>query len=263
MVINGPEKKAHDAEGSGDDRKQETSDEEACKPLLLGPRAGDAEGGDKGFRKKIKQLHATRIARIDQGLGASFTLRERIPSMLITPLDLEREPLEFNLTFEPGSIDYGGEIHQIGPMLTSGTADLIKEHRGPREIIADIRLRGNCSGKFEVPCARCLDTVEHEVNSEFDLLFRPVGVDHDSSEHAVTTSETEIGYYLKDGLVLEDVLREQVLLALPARSLCGPDCKGLCPHCGSNLNTDACNCDAAPADPRWSALSDLRSRIKT
>ncbi len=38
--------------------------------------------------------------------------------------------------------------------------------------------------------------------------------------------------------MLEDVLREQVLLSLPARTLCGPDCKGLCPHCGHNLNTD-------------------------
>jgi uncharacterized protein len=54
-----------------------------------------------------------------------------------------------------------------------------------------------------------------------------------------------------------------VFLSLPARSLCGEDCKGLCPRCGKNLNSESCNCDAAPADPRWSALSDLASRMKT
>jgi len=58
-------------------------------------------------------------------------------------------------------------------------------------------------------------------------------------------------------------VREQVFLSLPARSLCGEDCKGLCPRCGKNLNSESCNCDAAPADPRWSALSDLASRMKT
>jgi uncharacterized protein len=63
--------------------------------------------------------------------------------------------------------------------------------------------------------------------------------------------------------LLEDVLREQVLLSLPARTLCREDCKGLCPRCGHNLNTDPCECDPAPADPRWAALSDLASRIKT
>jgi uncharacterized protein len=63
--------------------------------------------------------------------------------------------------------------------------------------------------------------------------------------------------------VLEDVLREQVLLSLPARTLCRQDCKGLCPRCGQNLNSDVCTCDAAPVDPRWAALSDLGSRMKS
>jgi uncharacterized protein len=53
------------------------------------------------------------------------------------------------------------------------------------------------------------------------------------------------------------------LLTLPARVLCQADCKGLCPHCGQNLNTAQCNCQAAAADPRWNALGDLRNRIKT
>jgi uncharacterized protein len=61
--------------------------------------------------------------------------------------------------------------------------------------------------------------------------------------------------------LLEDVLREQVLLSLPVRTLCKPDCKGLCPHCGVNRNSQACNC--AGDDPRWEALAGLRDRIKS
>jgi uncharacterized protein len=59
------------------------------------------------------------------------------------------------------------------------------------------------------------------------------------------------------------VLREQVLLSLPARTLCKPDCKGLCPRCGENRNSGACRCEAVPADPRWGTLAGLKDRIKS
>ena len=76
------------------------------------------------------------------------------------------------------------------------------------------------------------------------------------------SGETEIGYYQKDSLLLEDVLREQVLLSLPVRTLCKPDCKGLCPRCGQNRNHQTCTCDKGPSDPRWEALGGLRGKVK-
>ena len=182
--------------------------------------------------------------------------------MLITVLDLEREPLEFDLALDPGAINYGEELTQKGPLAVQGRAEVIEEHRGPRDIISDIRLRGGYQGRVEVPCARCLTPVEIPVEGQFDLIFRPLGADQGAPERAISTSETEIGYYQNGGLALEDVLREQVLLSLPVRTLCRQDCKGLCPHCGRDLNSESCTCEAASSDPRWSALSDLRSRIK-
>jgi uncharacterized protein len=182
--------------------------------------------------------------------------------MLITVLDLEQEPIEFDVAIPPGEIDYGAEARQVDPLKVDGRADLIEEQRGPREIVPDIRLQGKYAGQFEVLCARCLDPVQHALDGQFDLLFRPSGLDEEAPDHSISTSETEIGYYQDGGLLLEDVLREQVLLSLPARTLCREDCKGLCPHCGCHLNTETCNCDTAPTDPRWTALSELRSRIK-
>ena len=52
----------------------------------------------------------------------------------------------------------------------------------------------------------------------------------------MTSAEAEISYYQGEGLLLEDVLREQVLLAVPFRAICRENCKGICPHCGANLN---------------------------
>jgi len=181
--------------------------------------------------------------------------------MLITVLDLEREPVRFDFELAAGTIDYGDEATQTSDLSVHGQAELLREHRGPREVIDDIRARASWSGSFEVPCARCIEPVRHSLGGEFDLLFRPQGADAGPADRSLGAPETEIGYYQEEGLVLEDVLREQVLLALPARSLCRTDCKGLCPRCGRNLNSESCTCDTAPADERWTALSDLRSRL--
>jgi DUF177 domain-containing protein len=177
--------------------------------------------------------------------------------------ELEKEPIEFDLQLMPGSIDFGDEAQQDGPLATSGRAEVIHEHRGPREIVADIRLKGRYAGEFEVPCARCVEPVKIPLAAEFDLIFRPIGVDAGAAERAISAPETEIGYYQKDSLLLEDVLREQVLLSLPVRTLCKPDCKGLCPRCGANRNTQPCSCGEEHNDPRWEALTGLRGRIKS
>ena len=178
-------------------------------------------------------------------------------------LELEREPAEFDLNLAPGVIKYGEEAEQIGPLATSGRAEALHEHRGPKDIVADIRLRGRYAGQFQIPCARCLDPVEIPVSAEFDLVFRPISADEDAPERSITAPETEIGYYQGDSLLLEDVLREQVLLSLPVRTLCRPDCQGLCPHCGANRNQQPCSCDQGSSDPRWGALDGLCDRMKS
>ena len=177
--------------------------------------------------------------------------------------ELEREPVEFDLELPPGTIGFGDELEQSGPMAAAGRAEVIHEHRGPKEIVADIRLKGSFSGRVRVPCARCVEPVEIPLAAEFDLIFRPAEADRESGERAISAPETEIGYYQEDSLALEDVLREQVLLSLPVRTLCKPDCKGLCPRCGANRNLKPCSCDEGPSDPRWEALTGLRGRIKS
>jgi uncharacterized protein len=177
--------------------------------------------------------------------------------------ELEREPVEFDLELAPGAIDLGEEAEQDGALATSGLVEVIHEHRGPHDVVADIRLRGRFQGHFRIPCARCVEPVNVPLSAEFDLIFRPIGADSEAPERSVTAPETEIGYYQEDSLSLEDVLREQVFLALPVRTLCKPDCKGLCPRCGENRNLRSCTCDEGTEDPRWKALAGLRNRIKS
>jgi uncharacterized protein len=162
----------------------------------------------------------------------------------------------------PGEIEYAPDVRQLTPLRLRGEASLIVEHRGPKEFVDDIRLRAAFEGRFEMLCARCVEPVEEDLVGNFDLIFRPGGVDNEPGEHAITEDETEIGYYEDSGLLLEDAVREQVLLALPGRVLCRQDCRGLCPQCGANRNESidgeaSCKCEEQPVDRRWNALAGL------
>jgi uncharacterized protein len=182
--------------------------------------------------------------------------------MFIKIKDLELRKLEFNESFAAGVIVFGEDLVQKGPLRATGRAELIRENRGAHDVVEDIRLVGGFSVEMENLCARCLEPVHNAIAEKFDLLYRPLGIDAKSQEVSISSAETEIGYYQGDGLLLEDVLKEQILLALPVKQVCRDACKGLCPHCGKNLNVESCDCVASMPDPRWSALEDIRKKLE-
>ncbi len=175
--------------------------------------------------------------------------------MVIQPALLVDEPLPLHVQLREGTISYTPDVRQLGPLAVDGQAELLVEHRGHKQTVQDIRVRANLAGNFELLCARCLAAVSTPLATRFDLIFRPGDVDAEPGEHAISEDETEIGYYDKSGLPLEDVVREQVLLTLPGRVLCQEACKGLCPHCGTDRNAEQCDCVETTGDPRWGALA--------
>lgn len=181
--------------------------------------------------------------------------------MFIEIRELELHPVDFQEEFSPGLIDFGPDLRQRTPLRSSGSAQLVEEHHGKHQVIKDIRLNGKVATSIELPCARCLEPVVQDVDRSFDLLYRPLGSDAGKEEMSVTAVDAEIGYYQGNGLELEDALREQVILAIPLRVLCREDCKGLCPQCGTNLNTEQCSCAEPVQDPRWEALKELRDKL--
>jgi uncharacterized protein len=183
--------------------------------------------------------------------------------MFISIQDLQAhgEEMAFDERFAPGAVELGTEIEQKRPIHVHGKAVLVEEHEG-HKLIADIRLVGDFDTRLEMRCARCLEPVEREIGGHFDLIFRPLGVVPRPQESAISEAETEIGFYQGKGLQLEQALAEQILLAVPIRELCRAECKGLCPHCGRNLNAEECNCQPSAPDPRWSALGEMRDKFK-
>src|SRR6202048_1949698 len=153
-------------------------------------------------------------------------------------------------SYAPGSIDYQtGEMKQLEPLKVNATAELLE---------GQIRVAGEIETKVELVCARCLEPVVDEVDRSFDLFYSPLPKGVKPEEARLKDDDAEIGFFQGEGLFLADVLREQVLLALPMKVICRGECRGLCPSCGANLNTEECRCETHAADPRLAPLARLK-----
>ena len=172
--------------------------------------------------------------------------------MLLSIRELELHKVHFDATYPPGEIDFS-DLRQTGPLRATGSAELM----GATE---EIRVRGSLSVAVDIGCDRCLETVSFPIGAELDLYYRPDTVD--GGEVALDEGESQVGFYQGDGLELEDILREQVLLALPMQRTCREDCKGFCPVCGRNRNQQDCGCRPERADDRWAALKNLKMAEK-
>ena len=183
--------------------------------------------------------------------------------MFISLQQLELRKVEFAETYAPGQIELIEDVEQAAPLTSEGYAELLEEHHGGKLVVKDIRVIGEYATRVGLKCARCLESVPLDLANKFDLLYRPLKVQAKASDEVeITEADTEISFYQGDGVALEDVLKEQVLLAVPAKALCQEACKGLCPQCGQNLNTGSCACKEQRADPRWEALAGLKEKLK-
>jgi uncharacterized protein len=127
------------------------------------------------------------------------------------------------------------------------------------KVHADVFVRGRLVGVLTVPCSRCLTPAAVAVKAPFELTFVPAGVEPEQgSELEVTEELADLATYENDEVDLEEMIREELLLALPMAAVCAESCKGLCPTCGKNLNEGPCTCEPAPKDDRWGALKNLK-----
>jgi uncharacterized protein len=166
--------------------------------------------------------------------------------------DLEVRALPFSVEIPAGEIEFlDPKLRQAGPLVASGAAELTIEALG------EIRVKGHVKVRMEGECDRCLEMTELPIDSDFELFYRPVEEGSGGEERLLDDGEAQMGFYENEGLELNEVLREFVLLTLPMQRLCGTDCVGICPVCGQNRNKQDCQCQRAVGDDRWSVLKEV------
>jgi len=176
--------------------------------------------------------------------------------MFLSVKEMELRKVRFDEAFQPGKIDFSreqGELEQVSPLQAKGTAELVAHSGG------EIRVEGRYTVLMATECDRCLSRAQFALNEGFDLYYRPMSDIAREEEIEIGDDEAEIGFYEGAGLELEDILREQVLLALPMQRVCSDECKGICPVCGENRNEIECRCQVENSAGRWGALRNLKS----
>jgi uncharacterized protein len=124
----------------------------------------------------------------------------------------------------------------------------------------EVEVRGSLDTTVELPCDRCAAPVVFPVNVDFKAELGFADANANNAE-ATELQDADMDFSTVEGdaVDLDEIAREQILLALPLRHLCGEDCKGLCPTCGANLNERDCDCGHKEIDPRWSALAAIKT----
>ncbi|PZN12964.1 MAG: DUF177 domain-containing protein [Bacillota bacterium] len=129
-------------------------------------------------------------------------------------------------------------------------------HTGERQLWLEARL----TARARLTCDRCLEPFDTVLTAEYEELYRPRPEDAGPGDEPEDTGEARVIYYDEDVIDLREGIRQNLLLAMPLKQLCRDDCRGLCPHCGQNLNEHACDCEEDAGDPRLAALAEWLRR---
>ncbi len=118
-------------------------------------------------------------------------------------------------------------------------------------------VKGSVVARVQVECDRCLKPIELPVDSSFKLEY--VTQQDYQEQQAIELTEDDLDLTVFDGEVIDidELVTEEILLAVPDHVLCRDDCKGICPRCGADRNSVLCGCEAADIDPRWARLKEL------
>lgn len=167
-------------------------------------------------------------------------------------IDIERlteESQAFAHTFAPAELSLEDErARLLQPAQVTGRLSRKRQR---------VHAQGTIATEVEVFCDRCLVPLAIPVKTDFDVSYDPAGTDEASDNAELQAEDLATSVYAGQSLDLDELVREQVLLSLPMRSLCRADCKGLCPQCAGNLNQQQCACEQQEIDPRWAGLAAL------
>ena len=180
--------------------------------------------------------------------------------MIIRPDQLKEGVLSFNFEERPEKFAVLAEMVKDG--ICEFTAPLKAALRAQQ--IGDIvEVDGSISTAVRLDCGRCLQPFEMPLVSTFVLTYthrNPEPEYSDTSPEDLELTAEDIGliYFTGEEINLNNEIQEQVVMAFPLRALCKTDCKGLCPSCGVDLNTDACHCDQRPPNGKFAVLKNLK-----
>jgi uncharacterized protein len=124
-----------------------------------------------------------------------------------------------------------------------------------------IHIQGALKGLLQVTCHRCLTAFPWSLEEQVEVFL--IEEEKLAASEEVELEARDLDYDFFDGAIIEidQLIAEQIFLTLPVKILCSENCRGLCPHCGANLNEEPCRCEKSASDTPFSALEAIKARL--
>jgi uncharacterized protein len=174
----------------------------------------------------------------------------QVGAMRIELANLEGTDGRFAHKYEPGElVPSDDRVRLSEPPAISGR--VLKAN-------SKVKLEGRITARAQVECDRCLKLIDVPVDTDFPVEY--VTTEEYVASDVAELAEEDMQLSVFDGEVIDidELVNEQLLLAVPTRVVCEESCKGFCPVCGANRNAADCSCEVNDTDPRWAGLKDLR-----
>lgn len=167
--------------------------------------------------------------------------------------DLNSTPTERRSTLDTGwCAERAGEVFRA----VEPTLQVVWTATKAAEVV---EVKGHVRGRFGFDCSRCAEPAELQIDEPFEHHFVGPGQLDAGEDDSGFDVDPDISEHDGVEVVLDDLVIEHALLALPPVPLCDEGCKGLCPQCGCNLNRATCSCKPLPdANPAWAALQGFK-----
>lgn len=168
-----------------------------------------------------------------------------------------RKRIEYDVN-EPPLIDEESGIRCVASVV----GNLVFQNTGTL-----ILIRGSIQTSVELDCSRCLKPFVMDLDVPVEESFPVSGStmwDDDSNLEDPELPEDAKEPLFEDNIFnLTELIRQSLAVSIPIRTVCSDDCKGICPKCGVDLNTDSCDCTLIESDSPFAVLSSLLSEKDT
>ena len=172
--------------------------------------------------------------------------------MKINILNLKEGKTEYFEKYNENTLDLKGlEFSLIGQL---NAHIVIEKWRGK------VKLSLEADFTLKMQCSRCLEHFERSFHEEATFYLK-AGKEEVKAEKSLKDEDIYTLFYATDEIDVTPLIRDMVILVYPMKPLCKPDCKGLCPVCGVNLNKMKCHHEQVTIDPRWSKLLEIKKKI--
>jgi uncharacterized protein len=126
-----------------------------------------------------------------------------------------------------------------------------------------VRIQGSMQGALRVPCDRCLEIVTWPLEQKLDIFL--IQEESPEVEEEIELDLGDLEYQFFDGEVIDidQLVAEQIFLALPFKTLCSEECQGICPGCGANRNQEDCRCENQNQRSPFAVLEAVKGKLPT